>query len=1116
MRESVAERVDEDTLVLPASWLSKIVPHRDRTSGSVADVKPCEPPEALWRRVQAGWANLSERAWTLATDPELLQAALAWLGSEAPADLADIRVVGLASRLLAYDGGTPYDDAAEALVDLCVSRESLAFATEIALRSLQHNFDGKFDLIPHRVAPRAFAWPRPSTTPFTRLRTLLSIAPGQEYEAAAATVASVDSRAKSATLVTAYLFPTERPWVDAAIAALPKWGHFLGKPEFGLVLASVHELAQLQALSQIVRLGRIFDLESQADGLAMLVDGVGSTIGPVLVEAADQQFEQSHGRMWQAVALLPTDDALDALLDRVEQRAITPLAMQATRRFPQRALRLVTARLVQRPNARFEILLRQVIAHHPAAVDAVMPTLSPPQRAVIAKLDTAAATPPPADSAQLPHVLVSPPWTQPAKAPEKRRKLKLDSLEGRATMTWAPGQREEWARSRVYEHSADWDWDNAWTEAKKAKLQGGWLVGLLLAAPEALATEVAAYWRIDLSWSDDFERYGQAVIARLGVATLPAMRAALERWPAKALPYAMVFDAPEIAPEIAQAWVSKKSVRRQAAAWLMRHVEASAAGLLPVALGKASKRQRAAERALSMLSSQGPGPVLRDVAATHSKSATEALEALLTRDPRDDVPKRVPELPLFWDAASLPPPLLVGRKLALPKETLDHLGLMLAISTLDEPYAGLEDVLATCDPESLARFAWALFEQWELSGMDNKQSWAFSALGLLGDDEVARKLTPKLKKWPQEGGHSRAVAGLDILAAIGSDVAMMHLLGISQLRKPKGLTERARQKLDEVADDRGLSREQLADRLVPDLGLDARGRLSLDYGPRLFEVGFDAELQPFVRQGGKPLRSLPKPGAKDDPVKAPLAYERFRALKVDASFVAKQELARLEHSMLSERRWDEYELRTFFIEHPLMVHLARRLVWGRFEGEVCRETFRVAEDGSLADVQDEPVSLPAGASMGIVHPLSLGDELTRAWSSVFTDYELLQPFEQIEREVFRVEEHERDGTTLERFAERVVPAVSVLSLMASGWTRDDERNGGVVAWVAREIPGLGVAYQGFDPGYEIELGPRDAVDQTLCALEVAPSNGRKGNIAFGALSPITFSELVRDLTLAFG
>jgi len=48
MRESVAERVDEDTLVLPASWLSKIVPHRDRTSGSVADVKPCEPPEALW------------------------------------------------------------------------------------------------------------------------------------------------------------------------------------------------------------------------------------------------------------------------------------------------------------------------------------------------------------------------------------------------------------------------------------------------------------------------------------------------------------------------------------------------------------------------------------------------------------------------------------------------------------------------------------------------------------------------------------------------------------------------------------------------------------------------------------------------------------------------------------------------------------------------------------------------------------------------------------------------------------------------------------------------------------------------------------------------------------
>jgi hypothetical protein len=64
------------------------------------------------------------------------------------------------------------------------------------------------------------------------------------------------------------------------------------------------------------------------------------------------------------------------------------------------------------------------------------------------------------------------------------------------------------------------------------------------------------------------------------------------------------------------------------------------------------------------------------------------------------------------------------------------------------------------------------------------------------------------------------VTGLDVLAAIGSDVALMHLNGIAQKVKFKGLQEKARAKIDQLAQARGLSAEELADRLVPDLGLD--------------------------------------------------------------------------------------------------------------------------------------------------------------------------------------------------------------------------------------------------------------------------------------------------------
>ncbi len=130
----------------------------------------------------------------------------------------------------------------------------------------------------------------------------------------------------------------------------------------------------------------------------------------------------------------------------------------------------------------------------------------------------------------------------------------------------------------------------------------------------------------------------------------------------------------------------------------------------------------------------------------------------------------------------------------------------------------------------------------------------------------------------------RAVrAGLDILAAIGTDVALMHLNGIAGKAKFKGLQERAREKIAAVAEARGFTPEELADRLVPDLGLDEQGTVRLDFGPRQFFVGFDEALKPFVRDAqGARLKDLPKPNKADDAALAEAATERFKVMKKDA------------------------------------------------------------------------------------------------------------------------------------------------------------------------------------------------------------------------------------------
>jgi hypothetical protein len=70
-----------------------------------------------------------------------------------------------------------------------------------------------------------------------------------------------------------------------------------------------------------------------------------------------------------------------------------------------------------------------------------------------------------------------------------------------------------------------------------------------------------------------------------------------------------------------------------------------------------------------------------------------------------------------------------------------------------------------------------------------------------------------------------------------------------------------------------------ADRLVPDLGLDADGGLWLDYGPRRFRVGFDEHLKPFVTdQAGTRRKDPPAPNAKGDAELA-AARKQFTALK---------------------------------------------------------------------------------------------------------------------------------------------------------------------------------------------------------------------------------------------
>ncbi len=317
-----------------------------------------------------------------------------------------------------------------------------------------------------------------------------------------------------------------------------------------------------------------------------------------------------------------------------------------------------------------------------------------------------------------------------------------------------------------------------------------------------------------------------------------------------------------------------------------------------------------------------------------------------------------------------------------------------------------------------------------------------------------------------------------MLGAIGSEEALRAIHGIAQKVKFRALKEKAAEQIEAIARGLDLTTEQLADRLVPDFGLDDAASLVLDYGPRRFKVGFDEQLKPFVAdEDGKPRKTLPKPGAKDDAELAPAAYKRFSQLKKELRTVAADQVRRLERAMVDQRSWTKGEFAEYFVDHPLVWHLARRLVWTAESGGG-RTAFRLAEDKSLTDVAEDGFDLPEDAVIRLAHPVHLDREAIDAWSEIFADYEILQPFKQLARPVAAFTDEELKTGRLERFEGVEVPVGKVLGLVKRGWQRARPEDGGVEPGITYQLPG-GFVVIGLDPGIivgAIEETPTQRLD----------------------------------------
>ncbi|HBC5620971.1 TPA: WGR and DUF4132 domain-containing protein [Escherichia coli] len=827
--------------------------------------------------------------------------------------------------------------------------------------------------------------------------------------------------------------------------------------------------------------------------------------------------------------------------------------------FPHAALAALAELLVQKEENSWRIMLMTMLISHPTLAEQVIPWLSTPAVAVLKSCQQQLTQPSNHASADLlPAIVVSPPWlSKKKKSPIPVLDLAPLNLESICTITdteakefqthwdWEPHKPSEGAKNFLYSLGyRRWDFDtykyigasdsaiDAWEredfatliqmfKAHHAPYQGEWHLNSLPFLPMQKAIKL---WEF---LSKEPHTAIKPVMLYLRLAGMSGFLHSFSRYPQEGFAVANYFAATELAPAVARAFNKLKTLRQDARSWLLKYPQHAITGLLPAALGKTGEAQDNVRAALRMLTENGHQPLLQEIARRYNQpEVTDAVNALLALDPLDNHPTKIPTLPTFYQPSLWTRPLLKANAQSLPDSALLHLGEMLRFPQEEALYPGLLQVKDACTTDSLAEFAWDLFTAWQTAGAPSKESWAFTALGVLGNDDTARKLTPLIRAWPGESQHKRATVGLDILAAIGSDIALMQLNGIAQKLKFKALQERAKEKIANIAESRELTVAELEDRLAPDLGLDDNGSLLLDFGPRQFTVSFDETLKPFVRDAsGSRLKDLPKPNKSDDELQANNAVNRYKLLKKDARTVAAQQVARLESAMCLRRRWSPENFQLFLVEHPLVRHLTRRLIWGVYSAEnQLLACFRVAEDNSYSTADDDLFTLPEGdISIGIPHVLEISPTDAAAFGQLFADYELLPPFRQLDRNSYALTEAERNASELTRWAGRKCPSGRVMGLANKGWMRGEPQDGGWIGWMIKPLGRWSLIME-IDEGFAVGMSPAElSAEQLLSKLWLwegkAESYGWGSNSTqeaqFSVLDAITASELINDIEALF-
>jgi hypothetical protein len=383
-------------------------------------------------------------------------------------------------------------------------------------------------------------------------------------------------------------------------------------------------------------------------------------------------------------------------------------------------------------------------------------------------------------------------------------------------------------------------------------------------------------------------------------------------------------------------------------------------------------------------------------------------------------------------------------------------------------------------------------------------------------------------RYLQEWYGMRAAQGkalIGMLAWVDHPSATQLMLSVGSRFRTKSFQDEATRQAAAMAERKGWTLSELADRTIPTGGLDESGVLQLPYGERVFTATLLPDLTLELRNPeGKKTASLPTPRKTDDEDRAKESKKALAAGRKEVKAVVKLQGERLYEALCTDRDWSFEDWDRYLNRHPLMHLLVQRLVWvatpepsaGGGDGVDATRLFRPLDDFTLTDLDDDEVTLAASDRVRLAHDTNLPADVVTAWQEHLADYEVSPLFQQFGKGTFTLGEDLRKDKELTDFRGCLVEAFKLRGRATRlGYTRGSTEDGGWFHSYEKRFPTLGLSTRIEFSGNSLPEENR-TVALTGLGFQRHSEGGQTSAMLLGDVPAVLLSEAYNDLRVLAG